>query len=138
MLWAQPYGHLSARLQQGSALTKLFMQAVRVHTPAPAGSDRDPAPALLAALSSVHAFMSSPIGIDAACREPALVVALCEALQSADADGKRIVIEVLCRLCIYSARSHRLALQASLCTSPTKVGLHRLASVDIYNFPSQL
>ena len=92
------------------------MQAVRAHTSAPYRSERDPAPALLAALSSVHAFLSSPVGIEAACRESALVVALCEALHGADEEGKRIVVEVLCKLCIYSARSYRLALQASLFT----------------------
>ncbi len=104
----------SAAAWQGPLLTRLSVQAVRAHTLAPDGDDCHPAPALLAALSSVHTFLSSPVGIEAACREAALVVALREALHGADEEGKRIVVEVLCKLCIYSARSYRLALQASL------------------------
>ena len=61
----------------------------------------------------MHAFLSSPIGIEAACREPALVAALCDALHGADAEGRRIVVEVLCKLSIYSAHSYSLALEAS-------------------------
>ncbi len=69
------------------------------------------AAALLAALSCVHSFLSGPVGIEAACREPALVVALCEALHCGDAEAKLIVVDLLCNLCIYSSRSYCLALQ---------------------------
>ena len=96
--------------------TWLSAQAVRAYSLAPDGGHPDPAPALLAALSCVHAFLNSPVGIEAACREPALVVAVCEALHCGDAEAKLITVDLLCNLCIYSARSYCLALQARFCS----------------------
>ena len=99
------------------------MQAVRAHSVAHDGEQRGPAPALLAALSCVHAFLCSPVGIEAACHEPALVVATCEALHCADAEAKLIIVELLCKLCIYSARSYCLMLQARVWPRPEHVHL---------------
>ena len=106
---------MRVRARSTDSKTWLSVQAVRAYSCAPDSDQPDSAPGRLAALSCVHAFLSSPVGIEAACREPALVVAICEALHCADVEAKLIVVDLLCNLCIYSARSHCLALQARVC-----------------------
>lgn len=56
--------------------------------------------------------MSSTVGIEAAFRSGgAMIQALCAALTWRDADASRMVLEMLCNLCVYSATGYRLALQ---------------------------
>ena len=91
------------------------LQVLRVHAGKPSSaytSQQETPEAFLAALSCVHSFMSSTMGIEAAFRSGgAIIRVLCAALTWQDADTSQMVLEMLCNLCVYSATGYRLALK---------------------------
>ena len=72
--------------------------------------------AVLASLQCMQALTSGGGGMDAAIAAPDFVQCLCSVLDPDDQDCSKLVVEMLTKLCLYSADGYCAALQ--VCTLP--------------------
>ena len=93
----------------------LCLQALGVHQEYAQEGQAEAHDAVLATLQCMQALTSGRGGMDAAIAAPGFIPQLCVILDPHDQHCSKLVVEILTKLCLYSADSYCAALQVVLC-----------------------
>lgn len=90
------------------------VQALQQHRDAAAEGQAQAHDAVLASLQCMQALTSGGGGMDAAIAAPDFVECLCSVLDPHDQDCSKLVVEMLTKLCLYSADGYCTAIQVCM------------------------
>ena len=94
-----------------------MVQALQQHRDAALEGQAQAHDAVLASLQCMQALTSGGAGMDAAIAAPDFVECLCSVLDPDDQDCSKLVVEMLTKLCLYSADGYCAAIQVRAQTS---------------------
>ncbi len=120
--------------------TLLHVQALSMHRDAAQEGHAEAHDAVLASLQCMQALTSGGGGMDAAIAAPDFVQCLCSVMDPEDQDCSKLVVEMLTKLCLYSAEGYCAALQVCshkhtniyICTSIHAVILNIYINLSYY------
>ncbi|KAL0049978.1 hypothetical protein WJX82_001917 [Trebouxia sp. C0006] len=92
----------------------LLLEALNMHRDAAQEGHAEAHEAVLASLQCMQALTSGGGGMDAAIAAPDFVQCLCSVLDPDDQDCSKLVVEMLTKLCLYSADGYCAAIQTVL------------------------
>ena len=103
------------------------LQALNMHRDAAQEGHAEAHDAVLASLQCMQALTSGGGGMDAAIAAPDFVQCLCSVLDPDDQDCSKLVVEMLTKLCLYSADGYCAAIQVSISSMqyvhPVRLGM---------------
>lgn len=91
-----------------------MLQALKQHRDAALEGQAQAHDAVLASLQCMQALTSGGGGMDAAIAAPHFVGCLCSVLDPDDQDCSKLVVEILTKLCLYSAEGYCAAIQVCI------------------------